>query len=184
MAIGWLDNPRQYGVVTRALHWLMAAILLWQFVGMGLRLALGRTPLVSFFVGSHSALGAILFALIAMRILWGLLNRNRRPAYEPGLMGRLARAGHAGLYALMAIVPTLALLRAWGSPRSFEPFGIPVFPAREVEIAWATAPANALHGVLAWILLLLIAGHVFMALVHRFVWRDDVARRMLPAASA
>lgn len=178
---GLLDNTQRYGLVTRALHWLMAAIFLWQFIGMGLRLALGRTPLVGFFVSSHGALGAVLFVLVAIRILWGLLNRNRRPAYEHGLLGLLAKAGHLGLYALMVIVPGLALLRAWGSGRGFQPFGIPVFPATGEQIAWATAPANALHGVLAWVLLVLIAGHVFMVLVHQFIFRDNVASRMLPA---
>ncbi|MGV6872848.1 cytochrome b [Pseudochelatococcus sp. B33] len=170
--------------MSRALHWAMAAIFLWQFVGMGLRLTLGRTPLVSFFVGTHQPVGALLFMLVVVRVLWGLLNRRHRPPYEPGLLGALARAGHIGLYALMVIVPALALLRAWGSGRGFQPFGIPVFPATGEQIAWAVAPANAVHGVLAWTLLLLIAGHVFMVFVHRFIRRDDVAQRMIPSTGA
>lgn len=183
MATGWLDSEQRYGIVTRALHWAMAAIFLWQFLGMGLRAALGRTPLVTFFVSSHGAVGALLFVLALTRILWGLANRSRRPAYEPGLLGSLARAGHAGLYALMVIVPSLALLRAWGSGRGFEPFGIPVFTATGQQIAWATAPANAVHGLLAWVLLLLIGGHAFMVLVHHYILRDDTARRMIPGAA-
>lgn len=179
-----LDDAQRYGLVSRALHWIMAGILLWQFVGMGLRLALGRTPLVSFFVGSHGAVGALLFVLAVTRILWGLLNRHRRPSYEPGLLGSLAKAGHVALYTLLAVVPALALLRAWGSGRGFQPFGIPVFPATGEQIAWATAPANAVHGVLAWVLLALIAGHVFMVFVHQFILRDGVARRMIPSTGA
>lgn len=184
MTSGWLDNAQRYGVVSRALHWTMAAVFLWQFVGMGLRIALGRAPLVSFMVGTHGPLGALLFVLVVVRVLWGLLNRRRRPSYEPGLLGTLARAGHISLYVLMAIVPALALLRAWGSGRGFQPFGLPVFPATGEQVAWAMAPANALHGLLAWALLLLIAGHVFMVFVHHFIRRDDTARRMIPSAGA
>lgn len=126
---GWLDNAWRYGAITRLLHWAMAALFLWQFVGMGLRLALGRTPLVAIFVGSHQAVGTLLFVLVALRLLWRAANRAHHPHYEHGLLGVLARAGHAALYALMVIVPGLALLRAWGSGRGFQPFGIPVFPA-------------------------------------------------------
>ncbi|WP_312690208.1 cytochrome b/b6 domain-containing protein [Brevundimonas nasdae] len=42
-----------------------------------------------------------------------------------------------------------------------------------------TAPANAAHGLLAWVLLAAIAGHILMVLVHRFVWKDGVAERMI-----
>lgn len=179
MAIGWFDSAERYGKVTRALHWVMAGILAWQFTGMILKLALGRAPVVSFFLGLHGPLGALLFVLAAVRIVWGGLSRERRPVNDSGLLGALARGGHVALYALMAIVPALALLRAWGSGRGFEPFGIPVFPATGVEVAWATAPGNALHGLLAWALLLLIAGHVLMVVVHQFVLRDDTAKRMI-----
>lgn len=184
MTSGWLDTAQRYGRVSRVLHWAMAAVFLWQFVGMGLRLVLGRTPPVPFFVGTHASIGALLFVLVVFRLLWGLLNRSRRPPYEPGLLGALARIGHGSLYALMAIVPALALLRAWGSGRGFEPFGIPLFSTTGQQINWAMAPANALHGLLAWVLLLLIAGHVVMVLVHRFILRDDVAQRMIPLANA
>lgn len=184
MLTGWLDGEERYGRVSRALHWAMAAIFAWQFAGMAARLALGRTPLVSFMVGSHGPVGALLFVLVLARILWGALNRNRRPAHEPGLLGTLAKAGHLALYALMLVVPSLALLRAWGSGRGFQPFGIPVFPATGEQVAWAMAPANAVHGVLAWMLLVLIAGHVGMVIVHHFVWRDDTARRMIPGAGS
>ncbi|MFC0218484.1 cytochrome b561 [Pseudochelatococcus lubricantis] len=180
----WRDTREKYGLVSRILHWVMAGLLLWQFTGMAARVAFGRAPLVSLFVGTHAPLGALLFVLIVARLLWGLANRERRPAYEPGLLGLLAKAGHLALYALMFIVPALALMRAYGSGRGFQPFGIPLFPATGEQIAWLMAPANALHGVLAWVLLSLIAGHVGMVLVHRFVWRDDVASRMIPGRGA
>ncbi|MGI6246704.1 MAG: cytochrome b [Pseudochelatococcus sp.] len=178
----WLDTREKYGIVSRVLHWGMAGLLLWQFTGMVLRGIFGRVPPVSFFVGSHGAIGALLFTLIVVRLLWGLTNRSRRPFYEPGVLGLLAKAGHLALYVLMLVVPLLALLRAYGSGRGFQPFGIPLFPATGEQTAWLMAPANAAHGLLAWVLLLLIAGHVGMVLVHQFIWRDDVAGRMLPAA--
>jgi cytochrome b561 len=42
-----------------------------------------------------------------------------------------------------------------------------------------TAPASAAHGLLGWVLLALIVGHIAMVLLHRWVWKDDVAQRMV-----
>ena len=41
-----------------------------------------------------------------------------------------------------------------------------------------TAPANLAHGFLGWTLLVLIAGHVAMALYHGLVRRDGTLTRM------
>lgn len=41
------------------------------------------------------------------------------------------------------------------------------------------APANALHSVLAWTLLVLIIGHVSMVLIHHYHWRDGTVSRMI-----
>lgn len=172
------DTPLAYGLVTRALHWSIAALILWQFMGMGLKLALGRQPVVGFFVGSHQPVGTVLFGLIVLRLLWALANRGNRPAHGAGPLGLAARAGHLLLYLVMAAVPTLALLRAWGGERPFSPFGIPVFPGREAPVAWTQSLAEALHGELAWLLALMILGHVVMVGVHEGMWRDGTLARM------
>lgn len=172
------DTPQAYGLVTRALHWSVAALILWQFLGMGLRLVFGRQPFVGFFVGTHQPVGTVLFLLIVLRILWALANRRDRPGHGDGPLGLAARAGHALLYLVMAAVPMVALLRAWGGERPFAPFGIPVFPGRETPIAWTQSLADALHGELAWLLGLMILGHVVMVGLHEGMWRDGTLARM------
>ena len=37
----------------------------------------------------------------------------------------------------------------------------------------------SLVAMLAWLLLATIGGHILMVLVHRFIWKDDTAQRML-----
>ncbi|KAF1019289.1 MAG: Cytochrome b561 [Paracidovorax wautersii] len=174
----WRDTTGRFGRISRWLHWTMALLFLWQFTGMALKEMLGRTPVSAFFVGTHRDVGVLLFTLLLVRAAWGLYNLGRRPPHQPGVIGALAVAGHLALYGLMFIVPSLALLRQYGSGRAFAPFGVPLMGASE-PVAWMVAPANAAHGLLAWLLLALIVGHVAMVLVHRFVWRDAVARRMV-----
>ena len=172
------DTAQVYGRITRLLHWSIAALMAWQFLGMGLKLALGRVPLVAFFVGSHQKVGTVLFLLIALRVVWALAMRGNRPDHGAGLLALAARFGHLLLYMVMAIVPLAALLRAYGSERAFAPFGFPVFPARTPEIGWMVRIGEALHGEMAWLLLLLIAGHVLMVGVHGGMWRDGTLARM------
>lgn len=172
------DTPERYGLVTRLLHWAMALILLWQFTGMILRMILGRTPLMAFWVGSHQSVGTVLLGLILLRLAWAWANRTRRPPHGRTLVGRAAAIGQGMLYGLMLIVPTLALLRAIGGGRGYAFFGWQVVPRGGPRIDWMTMPADLLHSRLAWLLLALILGHVAMALVHQFVWRDGVLLRM------
>lgn len=172
------DTPHLYGTMTRALHWMMAVLILWQFGGMGLREVFGRQPWLAPIVGSHAPVGAILFVLVVLRALWALSNRRNRPAHGGGLLGRAATAGHGLLYLLMLVIPTLGLLRAWGSDRGFAPFGIPLFSPKSPEIEWTGALAGAFHGELAWLLLAAMAGHVAMVGVHQAMWRDGTLARM------
>lgn len=174
----WLDTRGRFGRISRWMHWGMALLFLWQFTGMVLKELLGRTPLSAFFVGTHRDVGLLLFALLVARIVWGCYNLGRRPRHQAGVVGRLALLGHVALYGLMLVVPSLALLRQYGSGRPFAPFGIPLMGASE-PVAWMRIPADLAHGPLAWVLLAVIAGHVAMALVHRFVWRDEVPARMI-----
>lgn len=175
------DTPERYGWMSRALHWAMAGLILWQFLGMGLRLVFGRQPVVSFFVGSHQAVGTALFVLILARAGWALANRRRRPAHGAGLAGLAVRAGHGLLYALMLVIPAVALLRAYGNDRAFAPFGFTVFPAREAPIQWMVDLAGALHGELGWVLAAMVAGHVAMVALHEGMWRDGTLARMAGA---
>ncbi|MFZ6763670.1 cytochrome b [Pseudoroseomonas sp. WGS1072] len=175
----WRDTPRRFGRVSRILHWGMAALFAWQFLGMILKVTLGRHPVAGVFVGTHASVGFLLLLLVLARGSWALFNMRWRPQPDRGWLGYAAMAGHLALYALMLIVPALALLRSYGSGRAFAPFGLPLFPGFQGgPIGWMVAPGNALHGWLGWTLLALIAGHVAMVVLHRFVWHDEVLSRM------
>ncbi|SMO82579.1 cytochrome b [Paracoccus laeviglucosivorans] len=172
------DTPQLYGRITRLLHWSIAALMLWQFVGMGLKLALGRQPIVAFFVGSHQKVGTVLFVLIVLRVVWALTNRRNRPHHGDGVVGLAARLGHLALYGAMILVPLSALMRAYGGERGFAPFGFPIFAPQQPPIGWMVQFGELLHGELAWVTLALIAGHVLMVGVHEGMWRDGTLTRM------
>ena len=175
------DSHERYGVISRPVHWGMAALMLWQFSGMLSKITLGKdSALTKALSGNHTEIGTLLLILIVFRIVWAFLNRNNRPPHEKGLAGLAAKAGHLALYALMALVPVTAVIRAWGGEWGYSPFGIQIFAGREPDqvITTATAIGSNFHGELAWIMGALILGHIFMALAHHLLARDGTLKRM------
>lgn len=159
-----MDNPDRYGQVSRALHWGMAVLLLWQFLSAGAHFLIEDTAVEQFLWATHKPLGFLLFVLVIIRIVWAVINRSNRP---PSI-NIAAKLGHIALYGLMIVVPGLALLRQYGSGKSFEPFGIPLFAEVEgVEATWMIVLGDLLHSWLGWALLAGILVHIFMTFRHK-----------------
>ena len=169
------DCAQRYGSVTRLLHWGMAIVLGWQFVTVLAHVLLEDSALDKFAWGTHKATGLLLMVLVVIRLLWAFYNRNRRPA----AVSIPARLGHLALYALLFVIPFVALLRQYGSGREFVAFGMTVMPGFDGKIEGMIAPAGLLHGNLGWLLLFMVIGHAAMAFVHRRQGGEDVLARMI-----
>jgi len=171
------DDRNGYGVVSRSFHWLMASLFALEFAIAFFHLFYRGSFIDIFLWPLHMQLGLILLLLAMLRALWAVLNIVGRP-YEAGLTGRLAVLGHFAIYALMFIVPALALLRSYGRGRGFSFLGIELFQQSGIVNQALTAPGDALHSILGWLLLATVAGHALMALIHHFVMHDDTLRYM------
>ncbi|MDX5979394.1 cytochrome b [Vreelandella alkaliphila] len=175
MALAMMDTNKRYGIVSRLLHWGMALLFVWQFSSAAARVFFEDTPLESFLWGTHSQVGVVLLALVVVRGAWALINASRRPTS----VSVMATLGHLALYGLMIAVPTIALIRQYGSGRALDVFGFNLMPGFDGEkIAWMTELGGLLHGELGWALLALIVGHVVMAILHRKLTNHDVLSRM------
>ncbi|MCM5554359.1 cytochrome b [Pleomorphomonas sp. NRK KF1] len=173
------DHPEGYGTISRALHWLMAALFAWQFLSAILHAVDREMPAARFFWSWHMSVGFLLLIAVVLRGAWALVNLGNRPVHAAGLLGIAARLGHLALYLLMLAVPAVAVLRAYGSGRGLSVFGIEVFAGGGERIPELMAPANAMHGLLGWALLALTLGHIGMALAHAYLWRQDTLTRMV-----
>ena len=179
IASGWRDTRRGFGIVSRLFHWTMVALFLWQFTSALLHQFAPDTPAEALFWSMHYNFGFTLFCLAVLRAIWGLANFARRPLYPgPQPLPVLAGLVHFTLYLLMIAVPALALLRAYGSDRGLDVFGVPIFAPREVEIEGLQQLGSALHGELGWVLLGVVALHVSAASWHGFILRDGTLQRM------
>lgn len=87
------------------------------------------------------------------------------------------KIGHGLLYLAMVLMPITGILTMVGGGYGLTAFGVPLIAEGE-EIPWMST-LGSVHSPIAWILLLMIIGHIGIALLHHFVKKDDVLRRML-----
>ena len=98
----------------------------------------------------------------------------------PLLQQKLAKLNEYGLYVLLLFQPLTGLADALFLGRPF-PLFLWQVPAILPRDKWVADLLFELHYIRGYGLLGLIGAHAFAALFHRFVLRDSVLQRMLPA---
>lgn len=177
-----------WGWVTRAIHWIMAALILFQ-LGLGLWMTRFVSDLIVRFdlTQIHKSWGFVIFALALVRVVWRLANRRAPglPAGTPRWQAHVAHVSHAALYLLMLAMPLSGWAMSAASPTQ-DLLGI-----RNTVFGWFAMPdpwvpgvkaveefAATTHFVGAILLALLLAVHAGAALKHHFVDRDGVLAGM------
>lgn len=170
-----VELQERYDGVSRFFHWSMALLVGWQFLKFFDRINDGEHWVGETLVPWHISIGTLMLVLIALRVFWTARQKDKRPAQDPA-MASLVKAGHFLLYAGMVLLPITGVLAMLGGGYGWTAFGVPLAAEGE-EIPWMAA-IGSLHSPIAWSLLILVVGHVGMALVHHFIKKDGVLQRM------
>ncbi|HEX4844363.1 MAG TPA: cytochrome b [Limnobacter sp.] len=181
-----LQENRRYGLSMVLIHWLMAVGILTAF-GVGLYMVdiPGITPFKLKLFNWHKWLGVTLFALVALRVLIRVYSRAPRyPAHWGHRTILLAKLGHWALYALMFAVPTLGYLYSLASGYPVVWFGVIELPVLIDKDPVLKDAFKLAHELSAKGLVLLVLGHVVMALKHHVLDNDGVLGRMIPGMKA
>ena len=170
-------NPTQFTLLSRLLHWLMAAMLLTMlFIGAAMVASLGDYHRL---VAIHRPLGIMILILAAIR----LVNRmfTTLPPFPPTMSGRerfLASASERLLYTLMFALPLVgwAMLSAGHYPiLMFGPVHLPaILPAQPALYA----VLRKTHTILAYLLFFTFLAHLSAVLFHTLIIRDRLLDRM------
>lgn len=169
-----------YGSVSRALHWLMALLIIGMLAGGFLMGELGRdNALRPVLYNLHKSTGSLLLLLIGLRLLWTLLNPKPRAIGANAAANLLAKGVHIGLYVLMIGLPLSGyLLVALGtSTKPFEFYGLFPLP-KFAPNGDVRELAESLHESLPWFAIALIGLHVAGGLKRHFIARDGTLARM------
>ncbi len=196
------DSSTRYGLVTRALHWSVAALMIGSFA-LGL---LGEEAEGGSLVYDlHVSLGLLTGVLVVIWILWRLMNPKPEPLSRSPLERGLARGVHVALLLLTLLIVASGVGGVLGDGRPLTFFGVelaagspaPSAPVlygepslrngwfeEEYEEEYGEAEGGEFWGELHKLLsqplfLLLLALHVGGVLKHHFVDRDRTLARML-----
>lgn len=170
------DSKQRYGSISRIFHWLMAILLAWQLLKIFDRIDDGEHWVGETLVPWHVSIGSVLAVLIILRVLWAIKQWGNRPEQDPATVV-LVRLGHGLLYAGMILMPLTGILTMIGKGYGLAPFGVRLV-AKGEEIPWM-AGLGSLHSPIAWVLLVLILGHICIALYHALIKKDGILQRML-----
>lgn len=172
------NTTDSYGLVSRALHWLLAALLIGVLV-LGLVVEdMAKGPVRAATMNWHQSLGFLVLMLVAVRLLWRLVNPVPQPA-GAALARRLATLMHWVLYALMIAQPLSGWLLIQAEGRELALFGRMPVPALVTESEPLEEILEGLHGSIWMVLAIAALGHAAAALKHHFVDRDRTLVRML-----
>ncbi|MBE4948195.1 MULTISPECIES: cytochrome b [Chryseobacterium] len=170
--------PSSFNSTAQILHWLMAAMILTMlFVGVGMMTSLTLRP---WLLDLHIPLGVAVLLLVSVR----LINRLTRPVPKlpdemPGWQKYMATILHWVFYALMFALPLSgwAQLSAGGFPvRLYPGFHLPaILEQNPTSYAWL----HDSHRIMAWAFFFMIVGHLSAALIHGFIYRDNILQSMI-----
>ena len=183
---------RRYGLGARWFHWL-TALLMFAVVPLGWIFGAFKTQpdhpdaFVAPFPGTpadyasvHKTVGLVIFALVAARIAYRLVNP------PPALPGRvaaaergLAHATHWLLYAVLIVMPVSGYVMSSAGKRPISILGLFDFPKLPVgpEVG---ARAMGVHNSIQFAVYALVLLHLAGTAWHLFVRRDGLLDRMLP----
>ena len=175
------NSSQQWGLVSQALHWGMALLMIL-VIALGLigqELPLSGEKIKIFVY--HKSVGILILALVLLRIYWKLT--QSQPQAAEGItpqQHKMAGMGHGVLYGLMLALPISGWLlnSAAGFPfKWMDLFAFPNIPGVGESLKGLFIQ---LHLYLFYILLVVVAGHAAMAVLHHFKFKHAVLTRMLP----
>jgi cytochrome b561 len=170
----------KYDSATIALHWVTAFIVLFQFLSAEFWDFFAR-PEHHFLVLCHMSLGFLLAVILTFRILWRITAGAKTIETSPSLLDRGAKMLHYILYVLLTAQIPLGFFTRWTDNHPLNVFGA-LIPSPLGPCSKATGDlVDQIHDINAWIIMGLVGVHAIAALVHHFVWRDEVLQRMVPS---
>jgi cytochrome b561 len=181
VTIRWRNTENSWGAAARSFHWLVAGLILVQFVIGKIAEGMSLSPAKLDTFVWHKSLGVTVLLIVALRAAWRLFDAP--PAPPGGIPPRetkLATIGHWLLYVLMFAVPLSGWWVSDASRVPFEAFFVVPMPDLIATDRDTQETAATVHEILTNALLAVAAIHVAAALRHHFYLRNDALRRMLP----
>ncbi len=178
------NDRATWGIVSQALHWLIAAMIFAQIALALIFKQLPRGPELFAIVNDHKSLGLAILVVALIRLIWRWANAV--PDLPDTLNPRERSAARFTHRALYALIIAMALTGWFGSAalgftfRWFNLFQVPNPIGKDVRVGHTL---YATHSILALALGLVLLLHIAAAIRHHWILKDDTLRRMLPGGA-
>lgn len=183
----WRNTEAHYGAITKAFHWSILALLVYQYVVAIMMIWTERDETFwGFSQGTlynwHKSIGLVVLLIAIARLSWRTL--TPLPEWAATLSEGERRFGHRieqVLYVALLVMPVSGYLRVMAGGYGIVLFGAWPLPnpiGKEPVLAWI---GKWTHDVMAYALLAAVAGHVGLVLKHQVVAKDRLLQRMLPS---
>lgn len=180
------NSPSRYGVISVALHWLMA-IAVYGMFALGLWMVT-----LSYYDGwyhqapeIHKSIGVLLMFGLVVRLVWRAISSPPPPLAS---YSRLTRVGavtaHIALYLLLFGILISGYLISTADGKPISVFGLFEVPATLTDAGAQADLAGNIHLWLAWSVVILSVLHGLAALKHHFIDKDVTLTRMLGKSSS
>jgi cytochrome b561 len=180
------NTTEAYGSIAKWFHWVSAALFLISYCAIYFRNWFAESEFEKWSsLQLHLSIGITVGVVVTLRIMWRFLNQT--PQLEPGsrLEHLAVNVSHYTLYAIMTIMPITGYMFTRANTEYFFLFDITQF--RDTQFFNVTGitfeklakPADLIHSYLgAWVVWLLILGHILAALHHHFIKKDRTLYKM------
>lgn len=174
-----MTSRLHYGTPAKVLHWLIVALLLIQYpIGWLMPDIHAGPPGAP--MTFHLSFGILILAVIVLRLVWRITHPVAPESSLPPWQRVSSEAVHWLLYVLVLATTVTGWLFA-----SFRGWSVSLFyavplPMLASKSAAAGKTIDGWHQATELGLVIVIVLHVAAALVHIFVYRDRIMRRMLP----
>jgi cytochrome b561 len=171
-------KPSRYHPALVALHWFLAAFIV-AALGLGmfvLKTIPNSSPQKIEALRAHMIGAAVIFTLMTVRLAIRALSAKPAPATAGSqFLDRIARISHLAFYGVVAGMLATGVATAVLADLPSIVFGGSAAPFPE---SFTVFPTRVVHGLIAKVLLALIAVHAMAALYHHVVLRDGLLKRM------
>ena len=187
------NTQYNYGTIAKFFHWIIALLFLAAYCAVYYRhwFTEAKTPENWIALQLHLSVGISIAAIVILRIIWRIM--NRQPDDEPSsrLAHIAAHTGHYILYAVMILMPITGYIGTGVNTEYFLMFDIPKFESTSLYQLLVTdwlglsfeefeAPVDFFHKEIMgeYLVWMLILGHVGAAMYHHFIKKDRTLLKM------
>ena len=175
------DDGTNYDNVAIGLHWVTAALVIFQFLTAFTWDWFSRDAKETM-QDMHTSMGILLTAVIVARVTWRLIPGHQVSSLGIGWVRTASKSVHYLLYMLLVIQAGLGFVVGWAAGHSIHLFGLgipgPIGPLDRP----LRHEIREIHQWVGYTIVVIAFGHALAALYHHYALRDRVLGRMFPPA--